>query len=103
MTRSRRSTRRWRRRSPRRLRLVSVLARLLLGPLPSLVRRSWAPRRTSWPLTRPRRRLSRVAKLKRSTAGARVSALIDALSVGLLLEEELCRQKMEALFVGGVP
>lgn len=29
--------------------------------------------------------------------------MIDDLSVGLLLEEEECRQQMEALFVGGVP
>lgn len=39
----------------------------------------------------------------RKSAGSKVGALLDTLSLSLLMEEELCRQHMEALFVGGVP
>ena len=41
--------------------------------------------------------------LKRAVAGDRVGGLTDALSLDLLLDEEDCRQNMEALFVGAVP
>lgn len=40
--------------------------------------------------------------LKRVTAGDRVFSLMDELSASLLIDEELCRQNMEALFVGAV-
>lgn len=41
--------------------------------------------------------------VRRSTAGAMVGALVDGLSADLLMDEEECRQNMEALFVGAVP